>query len=279
MTTETKNNDHYLCPDLISRIAAGLQMQGKSTDNLSIDDLAAVDEFHLRGPMATNDIIELLQPKADSHLIDLGSGLGGPARRFAAAIGCRVTGVDLSEDYCAAARELSRWLDLDGKTNFVHGDVTRLVGHDNAIYDGAFSIHVGMNIPDRSTFYQEACRVLKNEARFVLYDIVIKQENVTVKYPQPWALQASDSHLVTETQMVSALKKAGLSIETVRDDTSLAIEFLQTSITKAQQLDKPSPLSLGTLLGPVFKEILPNLAENLLTQNLRLVAVTAKKST
>jgi 16S rRNA G527 N7-methylase RsmG len=80
MNTNNKNLDHYDCPDLITRIKTDLLKVGKSSNNLTIDDLATVDEFHLRGSMATNKVIELLQAKADSHLIDLGSGLGGPAR-------------------------------------------------------------------------------------------------------------------------------------------------------------------------------------------------------
>jgi len=278
MNTDIQNNDHYKSPDLISHIKVGLKKLGISSKNVSIDDLAAVDEFHLRGPMATKDIIELLQPDVDSHLIDLGSGLGGPARRFATSVGCHVTGVDLSQDYCDAAKELSHWVNLGDKTKFVRGNVTHLEDHSDASYDGAFSVHVGMNIQDRSAFYREAFRVLKNETRFVLYDIVLSHKNATVKYPQPWALQASDSFLLTEQQMVAELEQAGFSIETVRDDTSLAIEFLRANIARAQQHDGPLPLSLGTILGPVVKQIFPTLAENLTTNNLRLIAVSVTKN-
>jgi len=278
MNASNQNSDHYDCPDLISQIKTDLLKLGKSSKNVSIDDLATVDEFHLRGPMATKDIIELLQAKADSHLIDLGSGLGGPARRIAVSVGCRVTGVDLSQDYCEAAKELSHWVELDHKTNFVHGSVTHLEGHRSASYDGAFSIHVGMNILDRGAFYREAFRVLKSNTRFVLYDIVLSQENAIVKYPQPWALQASDSFLLTEQQMVSELEQAGFSIESVLDDTTLAIEFLQSSLIKAQQFDGPVPLSLGIVLGPVVKQIMPILAENLAAKRLRLIAVSATKN-
>ena len=198
MITPAKGSEHYCSPDLIERITSGLQKMGKSTETVTIDDLAGVDEFHLRGPKATQEIIDLLQAQADSRLIDLGSGLGGPARRIVATVGCHVTGVDLSSDYCKTARELSKWLKLDSKTDFVQGSVTELVGQEDGSFDGAFSIHVAMNIQDREAFYTQAARVLKAGARFVMYDLILGSENAQVKYPQPWAIDAADSFLVTD---------------------------------------------------------------------------------
>lgn len=82
--------DHYASPGLLQRIVQGLEAIGKSPASVELDDLAAVDEFHLRGPAATQELIEILEVGADSHVLDVGSGLGGPARRLAKATGCRV---------------------------------------------------------------------------------------------------------------------------------------------------------------------------------------------
>ncbi len=105
MNNEIK--EHYASPGLHERIVQGLEAIGKSPASVDLDDLAAVDEFHLRGPEATQELIEILDVGADSHVLDVGSGLGGPARRLAKTTGCRVTGVDLSEDYCAFGNELT----------------------------------------------------------------------------------------------------------------------------------------------------------------------------
>lgn len=59
-------------------------------------DLAPVDEFHIRGRSATMEIAEALRLTPDSHVLDLGSGLGGPARTLAELTGCTVTGIDLT---------------------------------------------------------------------------------------------------------------------------------------------------------------------------------------
>jgi len=276
MVTSSKSSEHYCNPDLIDRITSGLQKMGKSTDTVTMEDLVGVDEFHLRGPTATQELIKLLQPQANSRLIDLGSGLGGPARRFAATAGCHVTGVDLSSDYCHAARELSKWLDLDSKTDFVQGSVTELAEQQDGSYDGALSIHVAMNIKDRNAFYTQAARVLKTAARFVMYDLILSSEDAQVKYPQPWAIDAADSFLVTETQMLAELEQAGFSIESTRDDSPQALEFLQAGIARMQE-GGPPPLSLATVLGPVVQQIIPNLTQNFIAGSLRVLAVSAIK--
>ena len=123
--------DHYASPGLLERIVQGLEAIGKSPATLNLNDLAAVDEFHLRGPEATQELIEILDVGVDSHVLDVGSGLGGPARRLANATGCRVTGVDLSEDYCSAGNTLtagwdcrsafaSRWATRRGLSASLH---------------------------------------------------------------------------------------------------------------------------------------------------------------
>ena len=101
---------HYESPNLLARIEEGLGKSGKSPTTVVLDDLAAVDEFHTRGQAATAELIALLNAGPGTHVLDVGSGLGGPARRLAAATGCRVTGIDLSADYCEVGTELTRWL-------------------------------------------------------------------------------------------------------------------------------------------------------------------------
>ncbi len=81
---------HYASPGLYERIVHGLEAIGKSPASADLEDLAALDEFHLRGLAATREHIELLDVGEDPHVLDVGSGLGGPARRLAKATGCRV---------------------------------------------------------------------------------------------------------------------------------------------------------------------------------------------
>ncbi len=137
MNNEIK--DHYASPGLYERIVQGLEAIGKSPAAVDLDDLAALDEFHLRGPAATRELIEILDVGADSHVLDVGSGLGGPARRLAKVTGCRVTGVDLSEDYCAVGNKLTEWLGLSERVRLEPGDATRLDRFAPSSFDAAWT--------------------------------------------------------------------------------------------------------------------------------------------
>ncbi len=108
---------HYSSPELLARIEEGLHKMAKGWDTITLDDLAPVDEFHTRARAATIELIQMLGVTADMHVLDIGSGLGGPARHLAATSGCKVTGIDLSEDYCAVGEILNEWLGLMDKVS------------------------------------------------------------------------------------------------------------------------------------------------------------------
>jgi SAM-dependent methyltransferase len=99
---------HYRTAALLDRILAGLREAGKDPGAPTVDDLAPADEFHSLGRVATKDLAELAALKSGTRVLDVGSGLGGPARFLAVTYGCDVTGVDLMPEFCAVASELSR---------------------------------------------------------------------------------------------------------------------------------------------------------------------------
>ena len=111
---------------LVSAISSALDASGVDRATLRPADLAPVDEFHIRGRAATLEIIEALGITSDSRVLDLGSGLGGPARTVAEETGCSVTGVDLTAEFCEVARALSRWTGMSGPHS-ISGSVTSKV--------------------------------------------------------------------------------------------------------------------------------------------------------
>src|SRR5205085_9232422 len=121
---------------------------------------------------------------SDSQVLDLGSGLGGPARTIAEVTGCTVTGIDLTPEFCEVATALSEWTDLSARTSFRVGDATA-TGLPDSSMDAALSVHVAMNIADKPALYAEAFRVLRPGGRFVVYD-VLPGEGGDVRYPVPW---------------------------------------------------------------------------------------------
>ena len=95
--------EHYAQAGLLDRILDALTREAKPIDRLTIDDLAPVDEFHSRGRRGTEELARMLAPLPSDHVIDIGSGIGGPSRYLAATYGCRVSGVDLTPAFIAAA--------------------------------------------------------------------------------------------------------------------------------------------------------------------------------
>ena len=130
---------------LPTKIASTLRAAGRDLAHLTTADLAAVDEFHIRGRQATLELAAGMEIGPHSRVLDIGSGLGGPARTLAEACGCHVTGIDLTPEFCTAATEMSRWVGLAAKVSFSQGDATALAGN-LAAFDAAMTIHVAMNI-------------------------------------------------------------------------------------------------------------------------------------
>ncbi len=268
---------HYASPGLYERIVQGLKVIGKSSASLDLDDLAPLDEFHLRGPAATQELIEILDVGEDSHVLDVGSGLGGPARRLAKATGCRVTGIDLSEDYCAVGNKLTGWLNLSERVHLESGDATNLERFAPSSFDAAWSIHVGMNIEDKGSLYANVAQVLKPEAPFVLFDI-LSASTEEPQYPAPWAATPEQSFLASADEMSAHLERAGFSVIEIRDHTSQALTFIDESIAQMKNGGGPPPLGLHLVLGPTFKEIIAGVRQNLAEGRLAPTVLYTRKN-
>jgi ubiquinone/menaquinone biosynthesis C-methylase UbiE len=198
---------------LADAIAQKLQSAGKDLNKLTTTDLAAVDEFHIRGRKATLELGEKMNLNARSHVLDIGSGLGGPARTLAETHHCRVTGIDLTQAFCDAAAAMSDWVGLGGRVSFKQGDATSLP-FEKQTFDAAMTIHVAMNIAAKDKMYLEARRVLKPGGIFAVYD-VLQGEGGEVLYPVPWARDPSISQVATPDEMkallTGAIQAAGCS--------------------------------------------------------------------
>jgi ubiquinone/menaquinone biosynthesis C-methylase UbiE len=157
--------------ELADVIAQNLRSTGRDLNKLTTADLATVDEFHIRGRKATLELAAQMNLNADSHVLDIGSGLGGPARTVAETYGCKVTGIDLTEAFCSAAAAMSDRVELGKRVSFKQGDATSLP-FDNKTFDAAMTIHVAMNIAAKDKMYMEAHRVVKPGGIFAVYDVL-----------------------------------------------------------------------------------------------------------
>ncbi len=262
-------NRHYAGGgDLVRAIADGLAAAGKDLAHLTTADLRAVDEFHIRGHKATLELAGLLGLSATSRVLDIGSGLGGPARALAETYGCHVTGIDLTAAFCAAATALSGWVGLSDRVDFVEGDATALPFAD-AAFDAALTIHVAMNIAAKDRMYAEARRVLKPGGRFVVYD-VLQGEGGAVLYPVPWAREASISHLATPEAMPALLAGAGFRVLDVRDSTEESHLWFEQMAARGAGPAAPA-VSMQTFLGGDFPAMARNQVANLRDRRIRTV--------
>jgi len=250
--------DHYRASGLTERLKTALLALGPEDQRLTPPQLAALDHFHTRGLAATAELAKLVGISADMSVLDVGAGIGGPARFLAATCGCRVTGVDLSEAFVDAARYLTERTGLTGKVSFEAGSALELP-FDAGRFDAALLQHVAMNIEDRAQLYREIRRVLKAGGRFATYDVVTN--NAEPHYPVPWARTPATSFLLTAAATREAIEASGFRALTVRDDTDLAKAW-------AAQLRSATPppssaLNLGMVMGADFPQLTANLGRNI----------------
>lgn len=274
MSTSQDVERHYTPDDLVATIQAGLERAGKDIGNLTLADLAPVDEFHVRGRDATRELAEKLNLTPALHVLDIGSGTGGASRFLAATYGCRVTGIDLTAAYCRAAATLARWVKLDRLVEYRQANALDLPFPDES-FDAAWTQHVAMNIADKARLYAEIHRVLKPGGAFGLYD-VLQGAGGPVHFPVPWAREPSISFLATPEELRRLLEQAGFRIESWRDTTSQGRAWFQTIADRLRAGGLP-PLGFHLLLGPDFATMAENMRRNLDGDRIALIETVCRR--
>jgi SAM-dependent methyltransferase len=216
-----QNIHNYYSPnDLYSRIIEGLNKLGKDLSGITLDDLQPVDEFHIRGDAATRELIQLAEFTPDMHILDVGCGIGGSTRRLARETGCRVTGIDLSDEYIDTAIRLTQLLGMEKRVRFQAASALELPFADDA-FDGVWSLQMNMNVEDKLGWLRETRRVLKPGGRAILYE-VCGSKNTPLHFPVPWAQDSSMSFLVSPESFRQLIESAGFRITVWHDKTDLA---------------------------------------------------------
>lgn len=238
--------DHWGTGDVYARIVAALQKMSKPLEGLTIEDLAPVDHFHARGFPATVELADRLPVRAGQHLLDIGCGLGGPARYFAKRFGCRVTGIDITPPFVEAANKLTALVGMEGQVKIELGDGHRLPYPDEAFH-GAYAQHVTMNVADRPTFYAEAYRVLKPGAFFAITEHG-RGAGGDPLHPVPWSMDGSGAFLKTPAETRALLQEAGFVDMSIEDTGAKYAAGYRAAIERAEKGELP-PLGLHLLMG------------------------------
>lgn len=265
MTTESKVAGHYTRGTLEKAILAAVAREGKNPENLNASDLAAVDEFHVGGLEATQELATQMELRRGMHLLDIGSGIGGPARYFANHHCCSVAGVDLTEEFVQVANSLSRLVKLNHLVEFHRGSALALP-FGEATFDRGYMIHVGMNIADKTGVFREVRRVLKHSGLFMIFDFV-RTADGPLRYPVPWASSEETSFVAAAKDYRDGLQGSGFQIVHEDSRRAFAIEFLERTMERLAQ-GGPPVLGLHLLMGDktplMLRNVLAMMREGLL---------------
>ncbi len=251
-------------------IEEALIAAGKDLDRLAPADLWLLEDFHTMGRIATTQLVDLIGITSETEVLDAGTGIGGTARFVADRCHCRVTAVDLTEEYCQTAGWLNHLVGLADRITVRQADVTELP-FAAATFDVVFSQHVQMNVSDKGRLYREARRVLARGGRLAMWDITSGGLG-DLRYPLPWADQPGFSHLVTPDELRAAVEDSGFAIEAFNDLTDQAAATMQMVLALP-----PDPLGLHAFV-PGFAEKAENLSAALADGRLRAIQCLARAS-
>jgi SAM-dependent methyltransferase len=271
--TEATVASHYANTGLEQAVLDALVASGKDIARLVPADLAPVDEFHTGGRQATIDLAAQLDFAAGMHLLDIGCGIGGASRFFAETRACRVTGIDLTDDYVRTAAALSKRVGLDQRLAYRQASALALP-FEPGTFDGAYMLHVGMNIEDKQRLFAEVRRVLKAGATFAIFD-VMRTGDGELSFPLHWSATPTTSFVQSPEIYSGALQAAGFDIVNVRNRRDFARDFFRDVAARTAKNGVP-PLGIHILMKTDVPQKLANYVGNLEAGRIAPVEIIAR---
>src|SRR5580658_1193916 len=145
----------------LDRINSALAALGIGAgDPIRPEQLFALDQWHYHGTDAIRAAAERLGLGPASRVLEIGSGIGGPARYLAHTTGCHVTALELQPKVHALAAELTQRCGLAGQVLHLCGDAL-VWPMEDAGFDAVVSWLAVLHIPERRRLYARLARALR----------------------------------------------------------------------------------------------------------------------
>jgi ubiquinone/menaquinone biosynthesis C-methylase UbiE len=272
----TAVSEHYGRDQLGELVRNGLAAIGKPDGHLTTDDLAAIDQFHTGGKAATLKLAELAAFEAGWRVLDVGGGLGGPARVLAESHGCQVTVLDLTPEFCEVGAWLTERAWLIDQVTFKVGDALAMPFADGA-FDAAWTQHSSMNISDKDTLYREIHRVVRPGGRLAFHEIMAGPEQ-PIRFPVPWAPEPTISFLRSPAEIRGLLKALGFRERAWKDTSDEAIGWFRQRVAAAKAAQSPPHLGLHLLLGASAPQMFGNVLRNLEEGRVRTIQAVFERT-
>jgi ubiquinone/menaquinone biosynthesis C-methylase UbiE len=274
LDTYNRVADHYTHGSLEATIAEGLEELKTMTDLTDVDLLGSVDEFHIGGRPATQAMAEKLELDAAHRILDVGCGLGGTARFLTTLAGCNVSGVDLTPEYIEVGNNLNQQLGLGDQID-LHVANALTMPFEDASFDRATMLHVGMNIADKTALFAEIARTTKPGALCGIYD-VMRTDNEALVYPVAWAADESTSFVASVDQYRVEMEANGFEVLSVTNKREVAISFFE-AIKARLAAGGPPPLGLHIVMGKAARTKVGSMASNVIKGSIAPVEIIARR--
>ena len=275
MVDTTEVTRHYMQSDIAGRIITALRAELGADVAITPDALAPIDHFHGRGLAATRELVALLQPQKGEHILDIGCGIGGPARWIAAHFGCRVSGIDLTHEFIEAAKALIAATGQGAQVDVQNASALAIPFADGT-FDRVYSQNVIMNIADKDRFYGEAIRVLKPGGVAAFSNLGAGPGGAPY-YPVPWAQSAATSFLETPVETQQHLTNAGFEIISFEETTARVLAAQAAFIKKIEAEGMPR-LGVHSFMGTRFLNYQRNSGRSMREGRLSVIEALVRKA-
>ncbi|WP_421863183.1 class I SAM-dependent methyltransferase [Motiliproteus sp.] len=262
---------------LVAQVLEALVQDGRDLSQLKPEQLVALDQFHLRGKAATEELAELMAATPGQRVLDLGAGVGGAARYLQQHRDCQVVGLELNPDYVELARELARLTGFADRIEFIQGSALD-IPFESDVFDHVWLQHLNMYLADKQAFFSGIARVLKPGGSLVMQEVV-QGPGGAVLLPVPWAKTDSDNHLVGQTEFIALLEQAGFEVIDLDDRSAAVCSWLEQQLEmqqRSREAGKPAKrANLSQLLGSQFGAMMANQRRNFFEQRTALLQIRA----